>query len=189
MQRRTIFKKQQLRCVMYYKKGRMFNLSVSLFIRIVVPISLYGCEIWGFTNLQMIERLHLKFCKILLNLKKSTSTYMVYSVLGAKPLSNIYWCKAVESNCSYYQPKMADAENGKIDFLLYLINCFIYLMIYKYVNNGIDIKWLSCVRNILDECGLSYIWNDHTLHNFNVQWLKLTIKQILSDQLQQFMEL
>ena len=24
--------------------------------------------------------------------------------------------KAVDSNCSYYQPKMADAENGKIDF-------------------------------------------------------------------------
>ena len=67
----------------------MFNLSVSciydLFIKIVVPVLLYGCEIWGFTNLQMIERLHLKFCKILLNLKKSTPTYMVYSELGAKP--------------------------------------------------------------------------------------------------------
>ena len=42
-------------------------------------------------------------------------------------------------------------------------------------------------KNILDDCGLSYIWNDHTLQHFNVQWLKLTIKQILRDQHQQFM--
>ena len=47
----------------------------------------------------------------------------------------MHWCKAVDSNCSYYQPKMADAENGEIDFLLYLFNCFIYQnIIYERIN-------------------------------------------------------
>ena len=48
---------------------------------------------------------------------------------------DFHWCKAVDSNCSYYQPKMADAENGKIDFLFYLFNCFIYQnIIYERIN-------------------------------------------------------
>ena len=68
------------------KKGRMFNLSVSciydLFVKIVIPILLYRCEIWGFANLKVLERLYLKFCKMLLKLKKSTPNYVVYCELG-----------------------------------------------------------------------------------------------------------
>jgi hypothetical protein len=41
-----------------------------LFDKKVKPILLYGCEIWGFVNNDIIERIHLKFCKHLLNLKK-----------------------------------------------------------------------------------------------------------------------
>ena len=58
------------------KKGRLLNLSVKcqyeLFDKIVKPILMYGCEIWGFSKVDIIERLHLKFCKLLLNLKKGT---------------------------------------------------------------------------------------------------------------------
>ena len=36
---------------------------------------------------------------------------------------HLHWCKAVDSNCSYYQPNMADTEKGKFDFLLYLLLC------------------------------------------------------------------
>ena len=54
------------------KKGRCLNLSITdqlhLFDKIVVPVLLYGCEIWGFGNLDIIERIHLKFCKMLLHL-------------------------------------------------------------------------------------------------------------------------
>jgi hypothetical protein len=54
------------------KKGRLHNLSIKsqydLFDKIVKPILLYGCEIWGFGNIDIIERVHLKFCKSILNL-------------------------------------------------------------------------------------------------------------------------
>ena len=53
---------------------RSLNLSVScqydLFEKIVKPILLYGCEVWGLSNTDILERVHLKFCKLLLNLKK-----------------------------------------------------------------------------------------------------------------------
>ena len=88
------------------KKGRKLNLSVKcqydLFDKIVKPILLYGCEVWGNTNTDIIERVHLKFCKMLLNLlkKKVPQIFMVYGELGVSPL-NIsiktrmlcYWAK------------------------------------------------------------------------------------------------
>ena len=47
----------------------------------------YGCETWGFENNEIIERIHLKFCKLLLHLKTSTPDYMVYGELGRYPIS------------------------------------------------------------------------------------------------------
>jgi hypothetical protein len=56
------------------KKDRVHNLSINcqydLFDKMVKPILLYGYEIWVFGNNDMIERVHLKFCKHLLNLKE-----------------------------------------------------------------------------------------------------------------------
>ena len=47
----------------------------------------------------------------------------VRSRVWQRPTGEFHWCKAVDSNCSYYQPNMADTEKGKIDFLLYLLLC------------------------------------------------------------------
>jgi hypothetical protein len=51
-----------------------------------VFILLYGCEVWGFGKNEVLERVHLKFCKIRLNLKSSTPNYMVYGELGRYPI-------------------------------------------------------------------------------------------------------
>jgi hypothetical protein len=75
------------------KKGKsMFldaDIQLKLFDTVVVPILLYGSEIWGFSNLNLIEKLHLRFCKIILKVKKSTSSNMVYGELGRVPLANL----------------------------------------------------------------------------------------------------
>jgi hypothetical protein len=52
----------------------------------IVPILLYGCEVWGFSKNEIIERVHLRFCKLLLNFKTSTPSYMVYGELCRYPL-------------------------------------------------------------------------------------------------------
>jgi hypothetical protein len=51
---------------------------------LVYPILKYGCEVWGFGKNEVLERVHLKFCKILLNLKPSTPYYMVYGLWWAR---------------------------------------------------------------------------------------------------------
>jgi hypothetical protein len=72
------------------KKGRKHNLSIScqldLFDILVKPILVYGCVIWGSGNNDILEKVHLKFCKIILHLKATTPTCMIYGELGRYPL-------------------------------------------------------------------------------------------------------
>ena len=46
-----------------------------------------------------------------------------------------------------------------------------------------NFSWLTFVKGVFDECGLSYIWNSQNF--INDKWLKEKIKQCLSDQFQQ----
>jgi hypothetical protein len=72
------------------KLRRKHNLSIkclsSLFDKMVKPILLYGCEISGFGNNDVLEKVLLKFCKMILNLKTSTPNYMIYGELGRYPV-------------------------------------------------------------------------------------------------------
>ena len=76
------------------------ELQFDLFNKVIKPILLYGCEILGFGNIDTIERVQLKFNKHILNLKKSTPSFIVYGELGAYPLKTdiqsriiSYWAK------------------------------------------------------------------------------------------------
>jgi len=46
------------------KLGRLHNLTIpcqlDLFDKMVKPVLLYGCELWGYGNCDIIERVHLK---------------------------------------------------------------------------------------------------------------------------------
>lgn len=65
------------------RKIRTFNLPIDcqldLFDKVVVPVLLYACEVWGYENIEIIERVHLKFLKHILNLKSChlVTWYMV----------------------------------------------------------------------------------------------------------------
>lgn len=57
-----------------------------MFDKIIKPILLYGCEVWGFHTIDLLEKLHLKFRKHILNMRASTSNFMVYGELGRYPI-------------------------------------------------------------------------------------------------------
>lgn len=132
------------------KKGNQLHLSLDdqlhLFDKIVVPILLYGCEVWGYSNVDIIERIHVKFCKLLFHLKSSTPNYMIYGELGRVPLivhmkTRIiaYWLKIIHGKQSKY--------------------CYImYSLLYAKHVNGKESKWLKNLKSILDDSGYSNIW-------------------------------
>ena len=72
-------------------KGRVLQLPVDImlemFNKTVLPIMLYGCEVWGFSNNDMLDTVFLKFCKYLLGLKSCTPNCMIYGELGCYPVS------------------------------------------------------------------------------------------------------
>jgi len=54
-------------------------LKLSLFDKLVSPMLLYGSEIWGIYNYKEVDKLHIRFCKMVLCARKQT---MNYAVLG-----------------------------------------------------------------------------------------------------------
>ena len=83
---------QQARKALFllYKRIRHFNLSLKLQIKLfdhtIVPILLYGREVWGFENTDVIEKVHNEFLRKISNLRKSTPIYILHAELGRLPL-------------------------------------------------------------------------------------------------------
>ena len=157
------------------KKGRKHNLSISckldLFDKLVKPILLYGCEIWGSGNNDILEKVHLKFCKIILHLKATTPNCIIYGELGRYPsdidiklINILYW------------PKLITGKDIKLSIIS-------YRLLYLSQNNNCQFSWLNYVESILNECGLSYVWLNQ--YFISEQWLKNSIKTCLQDQFYQ----
>ena len=150
-------------------KCRKHNLTIDckldMFDKVIKPILLYGCEVWGYHNSKIFEKLHLKFCKHILNLKSTTPNFMVYGELGRYPLIiNIkvriisFWGRLVNSQCSILSAK------------------------FLCVLNNYKIPWIEYVQKILNECGLNYVWHEKYI---NIPWLKSKVHTILLDQFKQ----
>jgi hypothetical protein len=88
------------------QKCRKHKLSIEcqldMLNKTILPKLLYGSEIWGLENIDIIERVHLRFCILILHLKQSTPSFMVYGELGRYPISVIikvrmirFWCRTL----------------------------------------------------------------------------------------------
>ena len=62
------------------------KIACQLFDAFVGSILSYSSEIWGNSKSKEIERIHMKFCKAILNVRTNTSNAGVYGELGRYPL-------------------------------------------------------------------------------------------------------
>ena len=74
------------------------DIQIELFDRLIVPILLYGCEVWCPMMTNLASKLQLRFYKIILKLSKSTPSCMVYGELGQFPLEVPAKCRMVGLN-------------------------------------------------------------------------------------------
>ena len=63
------------------------DLQLDLFNKMIKPILLYGSEIWGMGNCDVIERVQLKYLKDIFKLKKATPSHMIFGELWILPIS------------------------------------------------------------------------------------------------------
>ena len=148
-------------------KCRKHNLSIDckldIFDKAVKSIILYGCEVWGFTNYKMLEKLHLRFCKHILKLRTSTPNCMIYGELGRYPLE-------------------INVKLRMVNFWANLIKSSHYKLSVKMFNiiKQYNTPWVQYVQKIFDDCGLSYIWLNQDFSS--ISWLKKTLFHKLKDQ-------
>ena len=65
-------------------------MKLSLFDKLASPILLYGSEIWGIYNYNEVDKLHIRFCKMVLCVRKQT---MNSTVLGElRKITTLYYC-------------------------------------------------------------------------------------------------
>ena len=158
------------------KKARGLKLSIDLqlhlFDSMVTPILLYSSEVWGCENTNIINQFQLKYLKMLLNVKKSTPSYMVWGELGIQPLDNIiknrilnYWCKVVND------------KQDRINHLMYK------LMVELDKKNIYHSPWIVYVRTSLNQLGFSEYWLNQNVPSPN--YFRNIVKLRIKDQFAQ----
>ena len=143
-----------------------FNIKTlcQLFDSFVGSILSYGCEVWGFTKSKELERIHLKFCKLILKVKTSTSNAGIYGELGRYPLYLFryvriirYWCKLIHTNN---------------------IMSVVYKSAVDDISKGLK-NWVGNVKSLLEEFGFAHVWLNPSC--INLKTFPCVFKQRLMD--------
>ena len=145
------------------------ELLCMLFDRLVLPVLLYSCELWGFHTAVAVERVHLKFCKWVLKVAKSTTNEMVYGELGRCPLILEKKVRIVK-----YWLKIVHRELSPLVQKIYKI------MLHTITANNTIVNWAALVRDMLFNLGFGYAWMQQGVTN-RTYFISL-FKQRLRDQ-------
>ena len=76
--------------------GIPITLALDLFDKIVLPILIYGAEIWGTKYAGPIEAVHIQYCKYILRVSSRMSNAAVMGELGRHPLYIHYFRRCVK---------------------------------------------------------------------------------------------
>ena len=166
------------------------NIATKLFDAMVKPIILYNSEVWGselpsflqteilkddtisqekyikFLNVTPYEQLHLKFCKMLLGVKKNTSNLGCRAELGRFPL-------------------ILEIYISIIKYWVRLIKLPSDRLVVEALNTNLNIQsqgcfsWTTLVKFILKQADMEHIWTTKNTQNEN-QFIK-NLKQKLQN--------
>jgi hypothetical protein len=129
----------------------------------------YAAEAWGYHTAPDIERIHSKFCKKILGVKKSTNLNAMYGelnripmIINRKLIMIKYWIKILSTNddsilYKTYKILQTDADNN---------------LNYNKLN------WAYQIKCILEESGLNNIWQNQHITQINFEIIKQRILDI-----------
>ena len=105
------------------------DIQIELFQKLVKPILLYGCEVWGFRNVDFIERVQV-------NVKNSTPNYIVYGETEVLPLHIDINAKII----SYWAKLNSSESFGTLANNIYMITYSVYKF-SNITNRSLYFKW------------------------------------------------
>ena len=148
------------------------DIKLDLFDKCIMPILLYGSEIWSFENIDLLDREQLRFYKMILNVKKTTPTCMIYGELGKYPVTLYAKSRML---CFWYSLCLNSRENSEV-----FANILLRLN-YKMNESNTNVPWLTSVHNLLDRLGLTYIHRNHAACTLTLPRFKSLVMQRLKD--------
>ena len=148
----------------YEEKFKLFDCLVGSVLN-------YAAEVWGFHKGPDVERLHTRFCRSLLGVKKSTNLSALYSELGRKPLLVFRKIRLLK-----YWVKILNTDN------ILLKNVY-YMLVDGVIagNNYNGQNWAFQIKNMLNNLGFSHVWNNQEQNDIPFN----EIKQRIIDQTNQ----
>jgi hypothetical protein len=124
------------------------NFLCDLFDKLVAPILMYGCEVWGFAKAEQIERVHTRFCKSVLHITRhSSANYFCYGELGRRPLRVTRMARIIK-----YWLNLVSVKRGTLMHSVYM------LMKVASENNVTLTNWVSLVKQLLCNLGFHDVW-------------------------------
>ena len=121
--------------------------KLSLFDTLVSSVLSYSSEVWGFSEAKKIETLHLQYLKMLLGVRKTTPTCIIYKETNRYPLILRRYFRVLK----YWLKILKTSEDNPVR---------------KIYNNLLNItlenprstNWTSSVKNMLFRNGFGYVW-------------------------------
>ena len=125
------------------KLGLSIDVQLYLFDTLVIPVALYGSEVWGFKNVDIVEQLHLKYMRMLLKVNNSTPKCMLYGELGRLPLKY-----NVELRMINFWYRLISGNKRKISYNM-------YQLLFKLDDFGVyHSEWITKLKEIIQKCNL-----------------------------------
>lgn len=138
------------------KLSMKLNLNVStrfhLFDHMISPILLYGCEVWGFENLDQIELFHRAFIRRTLNVHKRAPSPMVYGESGRSEMKYTVWKRMIT-----FWFKVS-AASSKFSYTF-------YKTIQK--SPSLTSPWLNFIKSLFDNSGIPQVFRYENMYNKN----------------------
>ena len=94
--------------------GLTLETQIELFERTVLPVALYGCEVWGGSDLRQLEAFQTQFFKYVLKLARFTPSCMVLGETGRMNLKSM-----IRTRMLSYWSRLINGPQRKIAFLVY----------------------------------------------------------------------
>ena len=154
-----------------YKRIRNLHIPVDLQMHLlshtILPVLQYGCKVWGFQNIKMLENVQNRFLRSIGKLRKSTQIYMVYAEIGTKPTDTY-----IKSRMIGYWLTIINSENSKLSKIIHNI-------MYSESLQGGTYKWLNHMKQILISVGRVELFSQD--HINNPKAIKVKITKTLND--------
>ena len=145
-----------------------FEVSIELFDRLIMPILLYGSEIWGFEGSKIVEASFAKTMRNFLRLHKTTPMCMINGELGLKEIPEY-----IDNRMLNFWCNIATGNQGKMSSILYN-----WIKIH-HDKNSYKSKWICSINEKLISIQMPYMFDNVTKECRN--WFKKSIKDRLEE--------